>query len=80
MIKITAISGGKDRGAVMTPHRYHDGYYIVAKSGNTKDCREQVYDLQELEGWIARGYSVRMSALGHSPSLISPKSLTVIHI
>ena len=71
MTKISAIKRrGNMQGAHLEPHRFPGGYYVVSKGGNTKDLAIQVHDQSELEGWVQRGYSIRMSATGVPPELL----------
>ena len=78
MTKITAISTrGKSKGTLLEPHLYEGKYYKVAKGGNTQDCHRKVYRYEELSLWVDRGWSIRMSGKGVSPSIITAKSLHV---
>lgn len=76
MKKITAtVVRGKNRGVLLTPHRYKDGYFLVSKGGNTLDCAKQIANQDELESWVQRGYGIRMSGPGVAPSCYTLKSL-----
>lgn len=78
MKRITAIvSRGNHTGIVLTPHKYAEGHFIVGKGGNTIDCTKKVSNADELESWVQRGYSIRMSAPGVAPSLYSPQNLKI---
>ena len=78
MKRISAtVSSGKNKGTVLQPHKYVQGHFLIAKGGNTMDCTRKVFDFSELEYWICRGFSVRMSAVGYPPSLIGPKRLKI---
>lgn len=78
ILKITAmINRGKSKGALLTPHWYKGGFYIVSKGGNTIAFRKQVSNFDELPNWIAQGYGLRMSGPGIAPSIYMPKSLVV---
>jgi hypothetical protein len=75
---ITATVGrGKNKGLSLVPHRYGEGYFVVCKGGNTLDCATKVTNVNDLESWVQRGYGIRMSAPGHSPSICMPKSLQI---
>lgn len=79
--KITATVGrGKNKGLSLVPHRYEEGHFVVSKGGNTLDCATKVTNADDLESWVQRGYGIRMSAPGHSPSICMPKSLQIEHI
>ncbi len=76
-MKITAIvKRGKNKGVELKPHRYQGGYFLVSKGGNKTEFAHQVTNEDELKSWIKRGYGLRMSALGVSPSIYGPYSLT----
>lgn len=78
MKKITAIvASGKNRGLTLTPHWYEESYFLVCKGGNTLECAKKVHNESELETWVRAGYGIRMSGPGHSPSIVSPKSLKI---
>lgn len=77
-LQITAVVGrGKQKGTLLTPHRYKDGFYVISKGGNTIAFRKQVSNLDELPSWIANGYGVRMSGIGVAPSIYMPKNLSI---
>lgn len=81
MKNITATVGrGKNKGLSLVPHRYGEGYFVVSKGGNTLDCATKVTNADDLESWVQRGYGIRMSAPGHSPSICMPKSLQIERI
>ena len=71
------VSRGNHRNKVVTPHRYKEGHYLVAKRGNTLDSRKKVFNLDELMKFVQLGYSIRMSAQDVPPSLYCPESLIV---
>lgn len=78
MNSITAtVSRGANRGTVLRPHRYQEGYYLVTQGGNTLDCATPVPSEAELVSWVQRGYSIRMSGPGVAPSIYSPRRLTI---
>lgn len=80
MKKLTAIvSKGKNKGTTVTPHRYQAGYFLVSKGGNTRDCAQKVSHENELEAWIQRGYSIRMSGPGVPASLYAPAHVIFDH-
>ena len=65
---------GKNIGLRLTPHKYKNGIYHVArkKGGPYFDV-----DLDEIPSWIERGYGLRMSntSENHPPGLIMPQSI-----
>lgn len=69
------VSRGKNAGARLTPHRYPGGVCVVSKTRFEEDYIRVAE--QELRDWIAKGYSVRMSAPGIYPRLIHPASIHV---
>jgi hypothetical protein len=77
MKKIQAISQGKDKGAVLSPHLYVGGYFKVTKGRNSSDHNRKVFSEGELGNWVEKGYGIRMSAPGHSPSTFMPQSLII---
>jgi hypothetical protein len=77
MPKITAVSKGSDRGAILTPHRYKGGYYLVTRGRDSLDHNTKVFDESALVNWIQRGYGMRMSGPGHAPSTFMPQSLSI---
>lgn len=83
MKTITAtVSRGLNKCILLKPHRYSGGYFLISKGGkdgNRRECAIEVSSEHELESWIQRGYGIRMSASGVSPSLFMPKSLMVQH-
>lgn len=78
MKKITAIVvRGKNKGTLLTPHRYNEGHFLVCKGGNRKEFATAVANESQLESWVQRGYGIRMSAPGVTPSIYMPKSLNI---
>lgn len=78
-LQITAVvSRGKNKGTLLTPHRYQDGVYIISKGGNTASFSREVSNQNDLPAWIDQGYGVRMSGPGVAPSIYMPKSLVVL--
>ena len=79
MKKITAtVTRGQNKGTTLKPHRFSGGYFLVSKGGkdgNKRECAEEVSSENDLESWIQRGFGIRMSAPGISPSLFMPKNL-----
>lgn len=67
---------GMDIGLTLTPHRFKAGYRA---SKSKHGPHEYVSTERALIPYIQRGWSVRMSAPGHAPSLISPGSITGWH-
>jgi hypothetical protein len=77
MTTITAKSKGKDQGDTLRPHRYSGGYFLVTRGRHSNDPDRHVLNEDELLSWVAKGYGIRMSAPGHSPSTFMPRSLIV---
>lgn len=78
-MKITAIvKRGKNKGVELKPHRYQGGYFLVSKGGNKTEFAHQVANEDELESWVKRGYSLRLSSPGISPSIYGPESITFV--
>lgn len=79
---ITAtVTRGQNKGTTLKPHRFPGNYFLISKggkNGNRRECAKEVSSEQELESWIQRGYGIRMSAPGVSPSLFMPKSLMIL--
>lgn len=73
------IQRGPLKGAILVPHKYADGTYVVSSSKHEEDY-QRVSSTQEILDALAQGYSLRMSAydLGTPPSLIEPKAITII--
>lgn len=77
-LQITVVvSRGKNKGTLLTPHRYQEGFYVISKGGNTLAFRKQVWNIDDLPTWVSQGYGVRMSGPGVAPSIYMPKSLVV---
>jgi len=72
------ISRGRYKGVILRPHVHEDGSYVVSASRFEEDY-VHLDDLDEVEDWLDRGYSLRMSnraeAPDHAPSLIVPASI-----
>jgi hypothetical protein len=68
------VKRGKNRGIIVTPHKYEDGKYRVARR---KEDIHIAVDQNELKPAIARGLGIRMGnkQAGHSPGLFMPKSI-----
>jgi hypothetical protein len=63
---------GDDLGTELRPHCYKTGYRASkSKYGPHVYVRNE----RELIPYMQRGWSVRMSAPGHPPSLITPNSV-----
>ncbi len=81
MNSITAIiTRGPNKGTVMKPHRYRNGYFLVSKGSNLRTDAKEVLIETELKTWVQRGYGVRMSAAGVAPSLFMTKALNISNI
>lgn len=78
MKKIQAISRGKDKGTILSPHFYTEGYFKITKGRKSDDHNRRVFSEHELESWVQKGYGIRMSARGHPPSTFMPQSLVII--
>jgi hypothetical protein len=68
---------GKHVGKTLTPHCYDDGFFVVSKSRFETEYTRVKHE-RELPAWVAKGYGVRMSCAGRSPSLIGPRSIKEI--
>jgi transcriptional regulator with XRE-family HTH domain len=68
------IKTGKNKGAVIKPHRYADGHYIVTKGGNKKANATIVQNEADLGHFVEQGYGIRMSAPGIAPSIHKAKT------
>lgn len=60
---------GNNKGKIYKPHIFKDGNYIVSKTRYKEDY-VPVGTEEELIKYIKKGYGVRMSCDGKSPSLI----------
>jgi hypothetical protein len=67
------VSRGKAAGTVLRPHE-QDGHYIVSPTRFETDY-QRIPLSQPLEPYLKQGLSLRMSAPGVAPSLISPGSI-----
>lgn len=63
---------GRDIGMTLTPHRSKRGF-IASKT--KEGPHEYVQTEEALIPYLQRGWSIRMSAPGHAPSLICPDSV-----
>lgn len=70
------VKRGKKAGALLVPHRYKDGCYIVSMTRFEED-QIRVGTIEEVIAYIRKGYKLRMSDPEHpaGPSLISPGSI-----
>ncbi|MBW0117150.1 hypothetical protein [Pseudonocardia abyssalis] len=66
---------GRDAGLVLRPHEHADGCYVVSFTRFKRDY-VRVPIGERLSPWLKRGYSLRMSARGRPPVLISPDKIT----
>lgn len=73
------VTRGPNKGTVMTPHRFQEGYFLVSKGSNSRSDATEVGNESELESWVQLGYGIRMSAPGVAPSLFMPKSIFISH-
>lgn len=65
---------GKNANKEYTPHRYSEGYYVVSETRFARDY-VKVKTLNEVYACYKKGFKVRMSYCGGTPSLISPGSI-----
>lgn len=68
------VKRGKNAGITVTPHRYANGKYKVAK--RKEDTPIEV-DFREIADYIRQGYGVRMgnTSESHPPGLFMPPSI-----
>jgi hypothetical protein len=63
---------GEDKGLRLTPHRYRDKRFRVRrKPGDPWIPVEE----RDIESYLEKGFILRMSTKGHSPSGIRPESI-----
>lgn len=70
------VARGKNRGAVLTPHWYEEGYFQAHKTNSRNDpAGKRVKTESELVDLVRSGYHVRMSnpKKGHAPSTVKPE-------
>tara|TARA_Y100001934_G_C12369767_1_gene785618 strand:+ start:2679 stop:3773 length:1095 start_codon:yes stop_codon:yes gene_type:complete len=70
------VKRGKKAGALLVPHLYKDGCYVVSMTRFEED-QIRVGTIEEVISYIRKGYKLRMSDPDHpiGPSLISPSSI-----
>lgn len=70
------VKRGKKEGALLVPHLYKDGCYVVSMTRFEED-QIRVGTIEEVIIYIRKGYKLRMSNPVHpaGPSLISPGSI-----
>ena len=71
------VSRGPKAGTLLHPHLHKDGTYVVSMTRFEKDY-VHLADLDEVLGWLEKGFRLRMSnKLGGipAPSLIAPKAI-----
>lgn len=71
------ITRGKNKGKYLYPHRHEDGMYVVSPNRFEKNYI-RIASLADVPGWLANGYSLRMSNPAEgitAPSLIAPVSV-----
>ena len=68
------VQRGKNAGIRVTPHKYRDGKYHVAREKEDSPVR---VDADEVKSYIRRGYGLRMGnrLAGHPPGLFMPQSI-----
>jgi hypothetical protein len=68
------VKRGQNIGIRLTPHKYRNGKYHVAKK---KGGPYFDVDFDDIASWVRRGYGVRMSnkPQKHPPGLIMPESI-----
>ena len=67
------VSRGKAKGTVLRPHK-QDGHHIVSPTRFEADY-QRIPINEPIEPYLKQGLSLRMSAPGVAPSLISPGSI-----
>jgi hypothetical protein len=72
MVLSYTVRYGSDLGLQLAPHRYRDKKFRMRKKAG--DAWIAVEESQ-IESYLSKGYILRMSARGHSPSGISPNSI-----
>lgn len=80
MVKLIAdYKGEKANVSRQEPHRHSDGMYVASATRFEVDYM-RVETTEELTALLQQGYSIRMSSRAPktSPSLISPKNVTVV--
>lgn len=71
---ISGIYSVNDDGVIVRPHRHRNGCFKVILRGNLSKDQINVR-ANQLTHYLARGYKLRMSAPGYSPSLFAPASI-----
>lgn len=71
------VKRGANAGVELTPHLNKEGFYIASMTRFEKDY-VRVSSTAELAKLVKEGLSIRMSAPGVAPSLISPASITAL--
>ena len=67
---------GRLAGKILTPHIYKNGNYVVSKD-RFSEKQVIVNTLEEIYAYLVKGYGVRVSYKGKSPSLVFLKSLDI---
>ncbi len=68
---------GPKSGTMLHPHLHKDGTYVVSMTRFEKDY-VHLADLDEVLGWLEKGYRLRMSNKSGgipAPSLIAPEAI-----
>lgn len=71
------VSRGPKAGTLLYPHQHKDGSYVVSMTRFEKDY-VHLADLDEVLGWLEKGYRLRMSNKSGgipAPSLIAPEAI-----
>jgi hypothetical protein len=71
------VASGLDLGAIIYPHRYSDGRFVVSMTRFKKDYI-YVDSPSELLDWLEKGYRLRMSNVQNgvvSPRLVKPENI-----
>lgn len=68
------VKRGPATGTVLYPHKHKDGCFVVSRTRFKRDYI-RIANETELESWVARGLSLRMSCPGRAASLIAPGSI-----
>lgn len=74
------VDRGKERGMVLTPHKFEDGKYVASLTRFKRDY-VKVDKVEELIPLMRKGYGIRMSNQDgdnhRSPSLIRPQGIKI---
>ena len=75
------VTRGREKGAVLTPHKGDDGKYVASPTRFKKDY-VKVERVEDLIPLMQKGYGVRMSHQDsdthRGPSLIRPQGIKIV--